>query len=55
MSFQCMISIFETYKLQMNNFFMIFITRSWNVKFVMYEDHPILVEGVEAHYNGQKM
>jgi len=55
MSFQCMISMCVTYKLWMNKFFMIFITKSWNVKFVMYEDHPILVEGVKAHYNGQKM
>jgi len=55
MSFQWMISMCVTYKLWMNKIFMIFITKSWNVKFVMYEDHPILIEGVKAHYNGQKM
>jgi hypothetical protein len=33
--FQCMISMCETYELWMNEFCTIFITKSWNVTFVM--------------------
>jgi hypothetical protein len=35
MCFQCTILIRETYDLWMNEFFMIFIIKSWVVKFVM--------------------
>jgi len=35
MCFQCMISMYEMYKLQMNKFCMIFIANAWNVKFMM--------------------
>jgi hypothetical protein len=35
MCFQCTISVYEMYKLRMNEFCTIFITRSWNVKFMM--------------------
>jgi hypothetical protein len=35
MCFQCIISVCEMYELWMNEFYMIFITKSWNVKFVM--------------------
>jgi hypothetical protein len=36
MCFQCMILIHETYELWMDEFCMIFITKSWNAKFMMY-------------------
>jgi hypothetical protein len=35
MCFQCTILVCKMYKLWMNEFCMIFITKSWNVKFVM--------------------
>jgi len=35
MCFQCMILMFETYELWMNEFCTISIIKSWNVKFVM--------------------
>jgi hypothetical protein len=35
MCFQCMILMREMYKLWMNEFFTISITKSWDVKFVM--------------------
>jgi hypothetical protein len=35
MCFQCMILVRETYELWMNKFCMIFIIKSWVVKFVM--------------------
>jgi hypothetical protein len=34
--FQSTILVWETYKLWMNEFCMIFIINSWDVKFVMY-------------------
>jgi hypothetical protein len=35
MCFQCIISMCETYKLRMNKFWTISITKSWDVKFVI--------------------
>jgi len=40
MCFQCMILMCEMYKLWMNVFCMIFVSKLWNVKFVMWFKPP---------------
>jgi len=49
--FQCIILVCETYKLWINKFCKILITKSWDVKFVMKDQTFLPLEHIKHYEN----